>query len=71
MIIKKVVVASHNPVKVTAVENAFAKMFDDSKFSIESVSVESDVSDQPFRDGETYQGYGISYLIFLIQEIRT
>jgi len=38
---KTVVVASRNPVKVRAVQNAFARMFSDQQFKIESIAVPS------------------------------
>ncbi|MGI9204174.1 MAG: inosine/xanthosine triphosphatase [Woeseiaceae bacterium] len=52
----RVVVASHNPVKVAAVRQAFAAHFDTGKFEFESVSVESGVGDQPQDDAETRRG---------------
>lgn len=53
---KKIVVASKNPVKLNAVQIAFSKMFPDEQFTVESVSVESGVPDQPMSDDQTYQG---------------
>ncbi len=53
---KKVVVASKNPVKLNATQAAFEKMFPDETFTIDGVSVSSDVSDQPSTDEETYKG---------------
>lgn len=53
---KKLVVASKNPVKINATLNGFRKMFPDEQFSVEGISVSSDVSDQPMNDDETYQG---------------
>lgn len=53
---KKLVVASKNPVKLTAVKNAFQKVFPNESFEIIGVSVESGVPDQPMGEQETYQG---------------
>lgn len=52
----RVVVASKNPVKLRATEDAFSKAFPDERFSFESVSVPSGVPDQPSGDGETRRG---------------
>jgi len=51
-----VVVASSNPVKVRAVESAFAAVFPSEAFEFVSVDVESGVSDQPVSDEETRRG---------------
>lgn len=53
---KKIVVASKNPVKINAVEQAFQKMFKDMDCSVSGMSVSSGVSDQPMTDEETYVG---------------
>lgn len=53
---KKVVVASLNPVKSAAVRGAFYRMFPDETFSIEKLALESGVSAQPASDEETLQG---------------
>lgn len=53
---KKIIVASKNPVKINAVEQAFEQMFKGESFEIIGVSVSSDVSDQPMTDEETYTG---------------
>jgi len=53
---KKVVVASHNPVKINSVRIGFEKMFPCGSFEFESVSVESDVKDQPKSYRETLKG---------------
>ena len=53
---KKVIVASQNPVKIKAVQSAFSAMFSADKFSFETVAVESNVSAQPFTDAETLIG---------------
>lgn len=52
----KLVVASHNPVKINAVAEAFAKTFPDQEFELEPISVPSGVADQPTSDAETLQG---------------
>ena len=53
---KKVIIASKNPVKIQAVQNGFEKMFPDQTFEFTGVSVASDVPDQPMTDTETFQG---------------
>lgn len=53
---KKVVIASKNPVKINSTEIGFSKMFPDEIFKFDGVSVESDVSDQPMTEEETLQG---------------
>lgn len=53
---KKLIVASKNPVKIAAVRNGFEKMFPSENFEIEGVSVESGVGDQPMSDAETLAG---------------
>lgn len=53
---KKIIVASTNPVKINTTEIGFAKMFPDIKFNIEGVSAESEVSDQPMSEEETLRG---------------
>ncbi|MDP2655975.1 MAG: inosine/xanthosine triphosphatase [bacterium] len=52
---QKVVIASQNPVKITAVKQGFAKMFTDEEFEYVGVSVLSGVSHQPIGD-ETRTG---------------
>ncbi len=52
----KVVVASHNPVKIRAVETAFSLQFPDSTCSFLPTHVASGVSDQPLSDTQTRQG---------------
>ena len=54
--IKKVYVASKNPVKIRASQIAFEKIFPIETFAFEGVSVPSDVSDQPMSDEETLTG---------------
>ena len=53
---QKVIVASKNPVKINCTKEGFEKIFTDSTFVFEGVSVPSDVSDQPMTDKETLQG---------------
>lgn len=53
---KTLIVASHNPVKMRAVALAFQAMFPEEKFEIKTVSVPSEVSDQPCSDEETVTG---------------
>lgn len=53
---KKIIVASKNPVKINATRAAFEKMFPDEELTIEGVSVGSGVSDQPMTDDETFVG---------------
>ena len=53
---KKVIIASKNPVKINATKSAFEKMFPDDKFSFEGISVPSGVSDQPMSEDETLTG---------------
>ena len=51
-----VVVTSFNPVKIEAVKQAFAGQFPGHRVSIEPLSVESGVADQPMTDAETLAG---------------
>ena len=53
---KKIIIASKNPVKINATLNGFQKMFPSEQFEIESISVLSGVSDQPKNDLEAFQG---------------
>lgn len=53
---KKIVVASKNPVKIRAVQNGFGRMFPGLDFCISSVDVPSGVVDQPLTNEETLQG---------------
>ena len=52
---KKVIIASKNPVKINATKKAFEDVFTD-RFEFEGVSVESLVSDQPISNDETLKG---------------
>ena len=51
-----VIVASQNPVKRAAVESAFRATFPDTSLTVVTVSVASDVPDQPSSDDETRRG---------------
>lgn len=53
---KKVIITSKNPVKILAVKNAFTQFFPDEAFDFESISIPSDVPDQPMGEEETLQG---------------
>lgn len=53
---KKVVVASKNPVKIQATQNAFECVFENQEFEYIGVSVNSGVSDQPMSSNETLDG---------------
>ena len=52
----KIVVASRNPVKIGATEQAFATLFPDATLEMLSADVDSGVSDQPTSDQETRAG---------------
>ena len=52
---KKVLIASKNPVKINATKKAFEEVFND-RFEFEGVSVDSSVSDQPMSNDETLKG---------------
>ena len=52
----KIVVTSHNPVKIAAVRNAFQSQFSGHEIHLIPIAVESGVSDQPMSDLETRQG---------------
>jgi inosine/xanthosine triphosphatase len=52
----KVVVASKNPVKITASREAFATVFPDESIDVSSISVDSGVGDQPQSDAKTRKG---------------
>jgi inosine/xanthosine triphosphatase len=53
---KKIIIASKNPVKIKSVKIGFEGMFPGKEFEFIGVSVPSDVSDQPLSDGETLAG---------------
>ena len=52
---KKVLIASRNPVKINATKKAFEEVFTD-HFEFEGVSADSLVSDQPMSNDETLKG---------------
>lgn len=52
----KIVVASQNPVKISATREAFAALMPDAELQMIPVSVTSGVSDQPTSDDETRLG---------------
>ena len=53
---KKVVVASTNPVKINTVRLGFSKMFPKMLTNIEGIAVSSDVSEQPLSEEEALMG---------------
>jgi len=53
---KKVIVASTNPVKIEAARIGFARMFPDESFDVQGVPVPSDISEQPMSSNETLIG---------------
>lgn len=53
---KKIIVASENPVKIQATLAGFKKMFPDEEFEIKGFEVDSEVKDQPISDAETLLG---------------
>lgn len=53
---KKIIVASLNPVKIEAARQAFTKVFPRDDFIFEGVSAKSGVSNQPLSNQETYLG---------------
>lgn len=55
-LMKKIIVASKNPVKINASSEGFQQVFPEKTFKFEGVSVPSGVSDQPMSTQETYQG---------------
>ncbi len=53
---KKIIVASKNPVKIQAALQGFQEMFPSEVFEAEGISVASGVSDQPMGNAETFLG---------------
>lgn len=53
---KKIIVASNNPVKIGATLEGFQTMFPSDIFEVEGVNVPSGVRDQPLSNQETLQG---------------
>ena len=56
MSVKKVIVASLNPAKISAVESAFNAVFSEQEFKFIGTHVSSGVADQPMSNDDTYQG---------------
>lgn len=54
--IKRIVVASENPVKCDAAIAAFERMFPQEEFDLSSIAVKSGVDEQPMSDRETLRG---------------
>jgi inosine/xanthosine triphosphatase len=54
--VKKVLVASRNPVKLLAARKGFERMFPGESFSVDGISVPSTAPAQPRTDTETLQG---------------
>lgn len=53
---KKIVIASKNPVKINAVKIGFEKMFPNEKFEFIGISVQSNITNQPLSSDETFIG---------------
>lgn len=53
---KKVIVASTNPVKINATQEAFKSVFPDQEFEVKGLSTSSGVSEQPMSEDETFKG---------------
>jgi inosine/xanthosine triphosphatase len=53
---KKIIVASKNPVKINAALEGFKLMFPHEKCEVEGIAAPSGVADQPMSDNETYTG---------------
>ena len=53
---KKVIIASKNPVKIQSVKNGFGEVFPGQEFEFIGVSVPSGVADQPFGNDEIFLG---------------
>ncbi|MEH6529971.1 MAG: inosine/xanthosine triphosphatase [Photobacterium frigidiphilum] len=52
----KIIVASTNPAKISAVASAFSQAFPEQSFTVEGISVASEVRDQPLCADETLLG---------------
>jgi len=52
----KVMIASHNPVKIKAIHKGFQRIFKDNKIQVVAGSDQSGVSVQPMTDEETFKG---------------
>ncbi|OHA62946.1 MAG: hypothetical protein A2748_00505 [Candidatus Wildermuthbacteria bacterium RIFCSPHIGHO2_01_FULL_45_20] len=53
---KKIAIGSQNPVKISAVQNAFGALWKGEEFLFEGISVASGVAEQPMSVQETLQG---------------
>jgi inosine/xanthosine triphosphatase len=53
---KKVMIASKNPVKIQSVKNGFEKMFPEQDFEFTGIPTPSGVADQPISNSETFLG---------------
>lgn len=53
---KRLVIASHNPVKVRALRDGYSRVFPGGGFSIIKTAVDSGVADQPRSGAETLEG---------------
>ena len=53
---KTIAIASKNPVKIQATLNGFQRMFPHENYQVETVTIPSGVSEQPFSSQETLQG---------------
>ena len=53
---KKIVIASHNPVKIEAVQAGFSRMFPGEDYGVESISVDSGVGHQPLSEQLAREG---------------
>ena len=53
---KKIIVASKNPVKIKAALAGFSVMFPGEQFEVKGISANSEVAEQPKNDKETLQG---------------
>ncbi len=53
---KKVIVASANPVKINVTQIGFSKMFPNETFEVQGINAPSNVSDQPMSEKETLEG---------------
>ena len=53
---RKIIIASRNPVKIDATSHGFEKMFPGEMFEVEGMSVPSGVNAQPTSDADTFQG---------------
>lgn len=51
-----IIVASENPVKITAVREAYARMFSDDACEVSGMAISSGVSHQPMSEEETRRG---------------